>query len=142
MYKVLIANGSKKRETRLIADCIAEGLRKSGIYINVLDIKDIARLNEYDALILDSGIYIKELLQKIKPELSDTNEFNFQKKIGGVFGGPACSENKISNLFHTMKSSLKMDMVHDPLIIDSISDSAVGYEAEQYGQRIAEKLIN
>ena len=65
MYKVLIANASKKRETRLIADSIAEGLRKSGIYINVLDIKDITRLKEYDAIVLDSGSYVKDLLQKI-----------------------------------------------------------------------------
>ena len=141
MYKVLIANASKKKETRLIADCIAEGLRKSGIYINVLDIKDITRLNEYDAIILDSGIYIKDLLQKIKPASSDTNESSFQKKIGGAFGGPTCSENKIGNLFHTMKNVLKMDVVNGPLIIDSTSSDSLGRKAKQYGQEIADKLI-
>jgi len=140
MYKVLIANASKKRETRLIADFIAEGLRKSGIYINVLDIKDITRLKEYDAIILDSGIYIKDLLQKIKPDFSDTNETNFERKIGGAFGKPSCSDKSISNLFDVMKNVLKMDMVNMPLTLESISSVSELRKAKKFGQKIAEKL--
>ena len=61
MFTVLIANASKRKETRLISDYIAEGLRKSAVFINVLDIKDIEDiklLKGCDAIILDSGIYI------------------------------------------------------------------------------------
>ena len=64
MLKVLIANASKKNETRFISDFIAEGLRKSGVYINVLDIHDIKGINSlkgYDAIVFDSAIYIKDL---------------------------------------------------------------------------------
>ena len=69
MLKVLIANASKRMETRLISDHIAEGLRKSGVYINVLDINDIKGiklLKGYDAIVLDSGIYINDLLNELK----------------------------------------------------------------------------
>ena len=121
MYKVLIANASKKKETRLIADSIAEGLRKSGIYINVLNIEDITRLKEYDAIILDSGIYIKDLLNKIKSDFSDTSETSFERKIGGAFGKPGCSDKSIRNLFDVMQNDLKMDMINTPLTIESIS---------------------
>ena len=145
MLKVLIANGSKRKETRLISDYIAEGLRKSGVYINVLsidDIKGIKLLKGYDAIILDSGIYINDLLSELKLDSSVANEIDFQRKIGGAFGGSTCSDNAIGNLFHTMKNVLKMDMVNEPLIIDSISDSSGGRKAKQYGQEIAKKLIN
>jgi flavorubredoxin len=143
MFKVLIANASKKRETRLIGDFIAEGLRKSGVYINVLDIsdiRDITRLREYDAIVLDSGIYIKDLFQKTKPDFSDANEIDFKRKIGGAFGEPGCSAKAISNLFDVMKNVLKMDMVDGPLILDSISSVSAVRKAKQYGQEIAEKL--
>ena len=145
MIKVLIANASKRKETRLISDCIAEGMRKSGVYINVLninDIKGIKLLKGYDAIILDSGIYINDLLNDLKLDASLANKIDFPRKIGGAFGGPKCSDNAIDNLFHTMKNVLKMDMVNGPLIIDSISDSSGGRKAKQYGQEIAKKLIN
>jgi flavorubredoxin len=145
MHKVLIANASKRKETRLISDYIAEGLRKSGVFINVLDIndiEDIKLLKGYDAVILDSGIYINDLLNKLELDSSLADKIDFQRKIGGAFGGPTCSKNAISNLFHTMKNVLKVDMVNDPLVIDSISDSSGKRKAKQYGQEIAEKLIN
>ena len=140
MYKVLIANASKKRETRLIADSIAEGLRKSGIYINVLDIKDITRLKEYDAIILDSGIYVKDLLQKIKPDLSDTSEIYFERKIGGAFGKPGSSDKSISNLCDVMKNVMKMDVVNIPLTLESISSVLELRKAKEFGQKIADRL--
>ena len=140
MHKVLIANASKKRETRLIADSIAEGLRKSGIYINVLNIEDITRLKEYDAIILDSGIYIKDLLQKIKPDSSDSNEKCFERKIGGAFGKPGCSNKSIRNLFDVMQNDLKMDMINIPLTLESISSVSELRKAKKFGQKIAEKL--
>lgn len=145
MIKVLIANASKRKETRLISDYIAEGLRKSGVYINVLDINDIKGtkwLKGYDAIILDSGIYTNDLLNEWKLDASMANKIDFQRKIGGAFGGPTCSNIAIGNLFHAMKNDLKMDMVNGPLIIDSISDSSGGRKAKQYGREIAEKLIN
>jgi flavodoxin len=144
MHKVLIANASKGKETRLISDYIAEGLRKSGVFINVLDINDIKGiklLKGYDAIILNSGIYISDLLNKLEFDSPLADKIDFQRKIGGAFGGPTCSENAIGNLFHTMKNVLKVDMVNGPLVIDSISDSSGKRKAKQYGQEIAEKLI-
>jgi menaquinone-dependent protoporphyrinogen IX oxidase len=143
MFKVLIACASKRRETRLIGDFIAEGLRKSGVFINVLDIKDIRnfnRLKEYDAIVLDSGIYVNDLLQKMKTDVSDANEIDFERKIGGVFGNSGRIDKEISSLFDAMKNVLKMDMVNDPLILDSISSGSGARKAKQYGQKIAEKL--
>lgn len=142
MYKVLIANASMKRETRLIADSIAEGLRKSGIYINVLNIEDISRLKEYDAIVLDSGIYIKDLLNKIKTDFSGTNEISFERKIGGAFGKPGCSDKSIRNLFDVMKNDLKMDMINIPLTLESISSVSELRKAKKFGQKIAKKLTD
>ena len=142
MFRVLIASASKKREIRLIGDFIAEGLRKSGVYINVLnirDIRDITRLKEYDAIVLDSGIYLKDLLHKLNTDASDTNGIDFRTKIGGAFGKPGCNDKAISSLFHEMKNVLKMDMVDGPLILDSISSGSGVRKAKQYGQEIAEK---
>jgi menaquinone-dependent protoporphyrinogen IX oxidase len=89
MFKVLIAKASKKKDTRLIGDSIADGLRKSGVYINVLniqDIRDISWLKGYDAIVLDSEVYVKDLLPKLKTDTSDANEIDFERKIGGAFG--------------------------------------------------------
>ena len=143
MLKVLIANASKRKETRLISNFIAEGLRKSGVFINVLDIKDIKGiklLKGYDAIVLDSGIYIKDLLHKLEIDDSNANIIDFRRKIGGAFGRSGCSDEAIGSLFHTMKNVLKMDMVNGPLIIDSISADSGSRKAKQYGREIAEKL--
>ena len=145
MFKVLIANASKKRESRLISDYIAEGLRKSGVYINVLDIHDIKGINllkGYDAIVLDSGIYVKDLLHRLEMDASNADKIDFQRKIGGAFGRPGRSDKAIGSLFHTMKNVLKMDMVNGPLFIDSLSADSVERKAKQYGQEIVDKLIN
>lgn len=143
MFKVLIANASKKKETRIIGDSIADGLRKSGVYINVLninDIRDISWLKGYDAIVLDSGIYVKDLLHKMKKDSSETNEIDFERKIGGAFGKPGPGDKAIGSLFDTMKNDLKMNMVAGPLILDSVSSGYGIQKAKQYGQEIAEKL--
>jgi flavorubredoxin len=143
MLKVLIANSSKKKDHRLLSDFIAEGLRKSGVYINVLDINDIKGiklLKGYDAIVLGSGIYRKDLLHKMEIDASNANEVDFQRKIGGAFGKPGGRDKAIDNLFHAMKNNLKMDMVNGPLIVDSISAGSGARKAKQYGQEIAEKL--
>jgi flavorubredoxin len=145
MLKVLIANASKKNETRFISDFIAEGLRKSGVYINVLDIHDIKGINSlkgYDAIVFDSAIYIKDLLNKLVIDASKANKIDFRNKIGGAFGRPGCNDKAIDSLLHTMKNVLKMDMVNGPLIIDSISADSGGRKAKDFGQEIAHKLMN
>ena len=144
MQKVLIANASKKKEIRFISDFIAEGLRKPGVYINVLDIQELKGVNslkEYDAIVFDSAIYIKGLLNKRVFDTSNADKIDFRKKIGGAFGRYGSSDKAIDNLFHTMKNVLKMDVVNGPLIIDSISTDSLGRKAKQYGQEIADKLI-
>ena len=144
MFKVLIAKASKKKEARIIGDSIADGLRKSGVYINVLniqDIRDIRWLKEYDAIVLDSGVYIKDLLPKLKTDASDENEIDFERKIGGAFGKPGPGIKAIDSTFDIMKNDLKMDMVNGPLILESNSAGSEVQKAKQYGQEIAEKLI-
>lgn len=143
MFKVLIAKASKKKETRIIGDSIADGLRKPGVYINVLniqDIRDISWLKGYDAIVLDSGVYEKDLLHKMKTDTSDANEIDFERKIGGAFGKPGPGDKAIGSLFEIMKNVLKMDMVNGPLILDSISSGSGVQKAKQYGQELAEKL--
>jgi len=74
MFRVLIASASKKREIRLIGDFIAEGLRKSGVYMNVLnirDIRDITRLKEYDAIVLDLAMPKMDGIQTLKKLLEE-----------------------------------------------------------------------
>ena len=143
MFKVLIAKASKKKETGIIGDSIADGLRKSGVYINVLniqDIRDISWLKGYDAIVLDSGIYIKDLLHKMKTDTAMANEIDFGKKIGGAFGKPGPGDKAIGSIFDIMKNDLKMDMVKGPLILDSTSPASGVEKAKQYGQELAEKL--
>ena len=143
MFKVLIAKSSKKKETRIIGDSIADGLRKSGVYINVLNIQDIRNiswLKGYDAIVLDSGIYVKNLLHKMKTDASAANEIDFGKKIGGAFGKPGHGDKAIGSLFEIMKNVLKMDMVNGPLVLDSTSSGSEVQKAKQYGQELAEKL--
>ena len=143
MFKVLIAKASKKKETGIIGDSIADGLRKSGVYINVLniqDIRDISWLKGYDAIVLDSGIYMKDLLHKMKTDTAMANEIDFGKKIGGAFGKPGPGDKAIGSIFDIMKNDLKMDMVKGPLILDSTSPASGVEKAKQYGQELAEKL--
>jgi flavorubredoxin len=143
MFKVLIAKASKKKEIRIIGDSIADGLRKPGVYINVLDIqdiRDIRLLRGYDAIVLDSGVYVQNLLHRMKAESSEEKELGYQRKIGGAFGKPGPRVKAIGSTFDTMKNELKMDMVNGPLILDSNSPGSEIQKARQYGREIAEKL--
>jgi hypothetical protein len=89
---------------------------------------------------LDSEVYVKDLLPKLKTDTSDANEIDFERKIGGAFGKPRPGDKATGSLFDIMKDVLKMDMVNGPLILDSISSDSGVQKAKQYGQELAEKL--
>jgi menaquinone-dependent protoporphyrinogen oxidase len=56
--QILIAYGSKHGSTAEIAEKIGQVLRESGHAVDVLPIKKIKQIDQYQAVILGSGIYI------------------------------------------------------------------------------------
>jgi menaquinone-dependent protoporphyrinogen oxidase len=56
--RVLVTYSSKYGATAGIAERIGEGLRKSGLRVDVLSVDRVADLAPYDAVVLGSGVYM------------------------------------------------------------------------------------
>ena len=63
MGKVLVAYGSKYGSTAEIAEKIGQVFKNAGIGTEVLDVRKVRSLKEYDAVVLGSGVYIGKWLK-------------------------------------------------------------------------------
>lgn len=56
--KILVAYATQYGATREIADRVGEELNKAGFQADVREIKHVGNLNDYEAVIIGSGLYI------------------------------------------------------------------------------------
>ena len=56
---VLVAYASKHGSTAEIAAAVASGLRESGVHAQALEVGEVSSLEDYDAVVLGSAVYMK-----------------------------------------------------------------------------------
>ncbi len=143
MAKALIVYATRTGETRQIGLLIAEGLRFSGIEVNLLDVGDIKSekdLDGYDAYLFGSPTYHGDMLQSMKHLLFFAEKASLEGKVGGAYGAFGWSGEAPERIFGTMENVFRMQMVSGPLMLKTSSLGGGLKMAQDYGREIAAKL--
>jgi len=143
MPKALIVYSSRSGQTKLIGELVAEGLRMTGIEVNMLDakkIKDESELEGYDILVFGSATYHGEMMNSMKTFLFLAEKADLAGKVGGSFGAFGWSGEAPERIYYTMKNIYNLDMVNGPLMLKSSTLGGGINMAQEYGRQIAGKL--
>ena len=139
MPKALIAFATRSGQTERIAELIAEGLRMTGMEVelkNASAIKDPAELNGYDAYLFGSATYHGEMMPSMKQLLFLAEKADLEGKCGGSFGSFGWSGEAPPRIYETMKHIFKMNMGGDCLRLKSASLDGGLQMAQGYGKEI------
>ena len=143
MAKAIVAFATRTGETEQIGALIAEGLRFSGVEVNVVDVRNIKSeedLNGYEAYVFGSPTYHGDMLQAMKTFLFLAEKAELENKIGGAFGAFGWSGEAPERIFDTMKNIFKMQMVDNPLMLKTSSLGGGMKMAQDYGRQIGGRL--
>jgi len=143
MAKALIAYATRTKKTEEIGNLIAEGMRFSGIEVDLRpaqDIKKVEDLTGYDAFVFGSATYHGEMMQAMKTMLFLAEQAELKGKVGGSFGSFGWSGEAPDRIFDTMKHIFEMDVVGGALRLKKASVQGGIQAAQDYGKQIAKKL--
>lgn len=143
MTKALVAYATRTGETQQIGELVAEGMRFSGIAVDVVDVKNFASekdLAGYDAYVFGSPTYHGDMLQGMKTFLFLVEKVELKGRTGGAFGSFGWSGEAAERIFETMKNIFGMDMADAPLMLKNSSLGGGIRMAQDYGRQIAAKL--
>lgn len=143
MPKALIVYATRTGETENIGKLIAEGLRFSGVDVDIKkagDIKEAAELNGYDALVFGAPTYHGEMIQGMKTFLFLAEQADLEGKAGGAFGAFGWSGEAPDRIYDTMAHIFKMKMAGAPLHLKTSSLGGGIQMAQNYGRDIAKLL--
>jgi NAD(P)H dehydrogenase (quinone) len=146
MKKVLIAYDSRTGKTEKMADSIAEGIRMAGHEAEIkkiTQIKSEAELQGYDAYVLGSPTYHRDMIGTMKTFLFLAQKAKLEGKLGGAFGSYTHSGDAPALIFDTMVHVFKMKMTNlgSFNLKEALVDGAAGIRAcQDYGKSICEQL--
>ncbi|UCG22115.1 MAG: flavodoxin domain-containing protein [Deltaproteobacteria bacterium] len=146
MKKVLIAYDSRTGKTEKMAESIAEGIRMAGHEAElkkITQIKSEAELQGYDAYVLGSPTYHRDMIGTMKTFLFLAQKANLEGKVGGAFGSYTHSGDAPAIIFDTMEHVFRMKMTHlgSFNLKEGLVEGAEGLRAcQDYGKGICEQL--
>lgn len=143
--KALVAYSSRAKNTQKIAELIAEGIRSSGIEVDVVPVHGIEKaedLERYDALAFGSATEGEDIMWAMEKMLKLAEEANLKGKVGGAFGAYGWSGEAPGKIYAIMKDTFEMDMVSGFIRLkpEEIEDDDNKEEARGYGREIARKM--
>jgi len=141
--RALVAYASRTQNTQKIGELIAEGIRFSGIELDVVRVLDIEKaedLERYDALVFGSATEAEDVMWGMGKMLKLAGEANLKGKVGGAFGAYGWSGEAPEKIYDIMKNTFEMEMVSSFLKLkpEEIEDNKE--EARAYGREIAGKM--
>ena len=141
--RALVAYASRTQNTQKIGELIAEGIRFSGIEVDVVRVLDIEKaedLERYDALAFGSATEAEDVMWGMGKMLKLAGEANLKGKVGGAFGAYGWSGEAPEKIYDIMKNTFEMEMVSSFLKLkpEEIEDNKE--EARAYGREIARKM--
>ena len=143
MGKALIVYATRSGQTKNIAGLIAEGLRISGMEVDLKAANEVKKpedLGGYDAYVFGSATYHGEMMETMKQLLFLAERAGLEGKCGGSFGAFGWSGEAPERIFNTMKHVLKMNMTGDCLRLKSASLEGGIPMAQGYGKQLAARL--
>lgn len=143
MDRALVVNNTRKGATKAIGELIADGLKTTGIEVEVKDASEIKKesdLSGYDAYVFGSATYHGEMMPQMKRILFLAEKAKMRGTVGGAFGAFGWSGEAPDRIFNTMRHILGMEMVSEPLRVKSATGPDAPEKAREYGRLIAERL--
>ncbi|MCG6917614.1 MAG: flavodoxin domain-containing protein [Deltaproteobacteria bacterium] len=146
MSKVLVAYDSRTGNTEKMAEAVAEGIRMAGHEAEVkkiTQIKNEAELQGYDAYVLGSPTYHRDMIGTMKTFLFLAQKANLAGKVGGAFGSYTHSGDAPAIIFDTMEHVFKMKMTNlgSFNLKEALVDAAEGLRAcQDYGKAICAQV--
>lgn len=146
MKNVLIAYVSRTGKTEKMAEGIAEGVRFTGNNVElkkISTIKNEAELKDYDAFILGSPTYHRDMTAGMKTFLFLAQKANLVGKMGGAFCAYTHSGESGPMVFDTMQHVFQMDMVDLGALNlkEHVIETDEGLRAcQDYGKAVSAKL--
>lgn len=146
MSKVLIACVSRTGNTEKMAKFIAEGVRLTGMAVDVKKVSDVKSekdMEGYDAYIFGCPTYHRDITAGMKTFLFLAEKLNLVGKFGGAFGSYTHSGESAQMIYDTMLYVFKMDMTELGALNmkEATIDTPDGIKAcQSYGKAVAQKL--
>ena len=143
MAKALVVYSGRTGQTRKMGEIIAEGMRFSGIEVEVTDavrIRNEKDLAGFDAYVFGAATYHGEMTPAMKTMLFLAEKAELEGKVGGSFGAYGWSGEAPERIFNTMLNVFQMNMVGDALRLKSVALQGGIQMAQDYGRSIAAKL--
>ena len=143
MPKALIVYTSRSGNTQKIGEYIAEGLRFSGLDVEVVSSSDIKKerdLQGYDAYVFGSATYHGLMMKSMETMLFLAEKAGLKDKAGGAFGAFGWSGEAPERIFETMKNIFEMDMAGGPLMLKDPAVQGAIKVAQDYGREVAGKV--
>jgi len=142
--KVLVIYYSRTGNTERMANAVAEGIRKvEGVEVEVKYHVDIAKLANYDAIIVGTPTYHHNTVSEMKNlfENAVVKDVNLKGKIGAAFGSYGWSGEGPKLLLEIMENKFEMNVIKPPLLVKYAPDQAALEKCREFGKIIAEKLL-
>jgi len=146
MKNVLVGYYSRTGNTKKMAEFIAEGIRMTGITVELIktsEIKSEKDLEGYDGFVFGCPTYHRDLTEGMKRFLFVAEKANLVGKMGGAFGSYTHSGESADMIYDTMLHVFKMDMVDlgSLNLKEHVLETDEGSRAcQDYGKAIGQKF--
>jgi flavorubredoxin len=142
MPKAIIIYETRKGATQLISEAIEAGLKGAGVDVvskRIYEV-DVSELADYDAVVLGSPTYTKDMMQTMKTLLFKLEQQNLKGKIGASFGAYGWSGEAVEMISDTMNHIFGMEMVLPKAKLVGNASGVGRLDYENFGKMIAEKM--
>ncbi|MEM1515388.1 MAG: flavodoxin domain-containing protein [Thermoproteota archaeon] len=142
MPRVLVLYYSISGNTEKMARAVIEGLRAGGVEVDVRYYVDAEELMAYDATVIGTPTYNRELPLEIKRILNEatSKNVNLSGRVGAVFGSYGWSGEAPDKVLEIMESGLGMHVLKPPLKIKGSPDQYGLEKCRDLGRRVVEEL--
>ena len=144
MPKALVVFATRFGQTRTIARHIVEGMRSETLEVDLVDAAEMERKGidpgSYDAVVIGSATYHGEMMESVKTLLFAFEKANLEGKTGASFGSFGWSGEAPIRIYDTMKHVFRMNMVDEPLRIQSAQLTGAEQRCRDFGAQIAMKI--
>ncbi|MEM2320720.1 MAG: flavodoxin domain-containing protein [Candidatus Bathyarchaeia archaeon] len=143
MLRVLVLYYSGSGNTEKMARAVAEGLRLSGgVDVDVRYYADAEELAAYDAIVIGSPTYNRDMPSEIKKTLEGAaaKGINLRGKVGAAFGSYGWSGEAPGMVLKIMESRLGMHVIKPALAIKGSPDRSGLEKCVELGKKVAEEM--
>jgi flavorubredoxin len=143
MAKILIMYYTRRGNTGKMAKAIAEGARSvQGVEVEIKGYENPQRLVDYDAILIGTPTYYRNMTDNIKKILEDIafHNISLKNKIGASFGSYGWSGEAPHLVNEVLENKFEMEVFKPPLRIRYAPDETGLEKCRNFGKKIAEQI--